>query len=472
MFMRLRLILSFALIVLVSISGVVLIARSNAANTVRAYMFRGGMAGGEGLASALEDYYRQTGSWQGVDAFVSSWNPGQGRGFGPQGMGMGHAQGNMMGTFLRLADSQGNLLVDTTANDRGLSLSQAEISNAIPLEVSGKTVGYLLLEGGVNFTVADQSRLVDMLNRAALTAGLIAAGVALILVILLTYGLMRPVRDLTHAAEKMAAGDLSQRVAVRGNDELGTLGKTFNQMAGALQHTEAARRVMTADIAHELRNPLAVQRANLEALQDGVYPLIPENLVPILEQNQLLTRLVEDLRTLALADAGQLALQRSLVDLRQLSEKVLERFKPQAEKQAVSLEMEPVGAATHSCLAMVDAGRIEQILGNLFSNALRHTPGGGWVRLQVACRPENIQVTVKDSGPGIPQEALPFIFERFYRADRSRSRQEGGSGLGLAIARQLAQAHGGALTAANHPEGGAVFTLAIPYNQEIIGETE
>jgi signal transduction histidine kinase len=203
-----------------------------------------------------------------------------------------------------------------------------------------------------------------------------------------------------------------------------------------------------------------VQRASLEALQDGVFPLNPENLSPILEQNVLLSRLVDDLRTLALADAGQLKLESVPTDFAALVEHLVERHLPQAAAQQVELSYQ------HSSDPLppmdLDPLRIEQILGNLLSNALRYTPPQGRVEVSLSRSHSNVQLTVHDSGPGIPDEALPYIFERFYRADRSRSRLEGGTGLGLAIARQLARAQGGDLTAANHPQGGAVFTLTLP----------
>jgi two-component system sensor histidine kinase BaeS len=258
----------------------------------------------------------------------------------------------------------------------------------------------------------------------------------------------------------MAQGDLSQRVAVKGNDELAELGRTFNFMAGSLEQAEESRKAMTADIAHELRTPLAVQRANLEALQDGIYSLTPDNLQPVLEQNRLLARLVDDLRTLALADAGQLTLERAPTDLIGLLQGVVERFQPQASGRGVQLVLEL--ATTHLPLLNLDAIRIEQILTNLLSNGLRYTPQGSTIWIGVEGKGPEAAVTVRDSGPGIPEESLPFVFERFYRVDKARARAEGGSGLGLAIARQLARAHGGELTAANHPEGGAVFMLRLP----------
>jgi signal transduction histidine kinase len=256
---------------------------------------------------------------------------------------------------------------------------------------------------------------------------------------------MRPINELTRAAEQLGKGDLTQRVQVHGNDEFAMLGRTFNQMAESLKNAEESRRAMTADIAHELRNPLAVQRANLEALQDGIYPLTAENL------------------ELAMADAGQLGLDLTQVDLLALTNRIVERYQPGALEQGVILTLDSGTTDSENRYEIVaDAMRVEQILGNLISNALRYSPEGGKIRIRLAETPESVRLTIYDGGPGIPDEALPYIFDRFYRADRSRSRTDGGSGLGLAIARQLTEAHGGMLTAANHPEGGAVFTLSLP----------
>ena len=247
---------------------------------------------------------------------------------------------------------------------------------------------------------------------------------------------------------------------IRSDDELARLGHAFNQMADSLQQAEESRRVMTADIAHELRTPLAVQRANLEALQDGVYPLSVENLAPIVEQNHLLIHLVDDLRTLALSDSGQIRLELTPTDLTALAARVVEQFRPQAASQQVSLTLTPPDEPLPPL--SLDPIRVEQLLANLLSNALRYTPIGGIINVAITTLPKAVQLTVHDSGPGIPEEALPFIFDRFYRADKSRSRSEGGSGLGLAIARNLARAHGGDLTATNHASGGALFTLHLP----------
>lgn len=454
--MRLRLLLSFALVVLVSVASVVLVARQNAVTEVGQFMFAGGMSNAQDLVSSLENYYQDHGSWQGVDSLFVNLE---------QGMGMG----GMMGQWLRLTDASGNLLVDTAAQPVG-KLGMADLAQATPLHSGQSVVGYLLAQSAMGFNLGDQSRLVSRLSSGALTAGLVGGGVSLLLALLLAYGLARPVNALTRAAGRLAEGDLSHRVAVRGKGELADLARSFNHMADSLERAETGRRAMTADIAHELRNPLAVQRAHLEALQDGVYPLAPGSLQPILDQNLLLTRLVEDLRTLALAESGQLRLERAPTELPALVEQVAARFVPQVEARRIQMSVSGINQEGVSVPISIDPGRVEQILSNLLSNALRYTPDGGSIDLFLNRSGNSLQVTLRDSGPGIPTEALPHIFERFYRADRSRSRTEGGTGLGLAIARQLAEAQGGTLTATNNPQGGAAFTLTLPVTQVIARE--
>lgn len=464
--MRLRLFLSFALVVLVTVASMVLVARATTAHEVRGFMFRGGMSGVEGLVADLEAHYREQRSWEGAEALLGQAGHGAGRRAGGQGAGQGGMAG-MMGRRLRLADAAGVVVADAGGGGNAVQpgagaggrLQGDELEAAIPLEVDGETAGYLLVEGSIPFDPMDEAALLARLNRTALTAGLIAGGFALLVALLLGYRLEKPVRALTQAAVRLAQGDLSQRVEASGDEELAALGVAFNRMAASLQQAEQGRRALTADIAHELRNPLAVQRAHLEALQDGLYPATPENLGPILEQNLLLTRLVEDLRTLALADSGELRLERRPTDLAGLVERCLERFRPQAEARRARLLFSP---PTDCPPLSLDPDRVEQILGNLLSNALRYVPEGGRIELALECTPAAASLSVRDDGPGIPAEALPRLFERFYRVDRARSRSEGGSGLGLAIARQLAEAHGGSLTAANHPQGGAIFTLTLP----------
>jgi signal transduction histidine kinase len=465
--MRIKLFLSFALVVLASVIGVVVFTRLTAVQDVRSFMLHGQMTDVQSLVSTFQDYYHAHGSWQGVENLLPTPGRGAGNGFG-MGQGM---MGGMLNQRLRLADSSGNLLVDTTNSQASGSLSPAELGSATVLKDGSRTVGYLLLEGGVTFTAGDQADLLNRLGRSAVIAGLIAGGLSLVLAFLLAFGLNKPVQELTRASQGLAAGNLSRRVQVHGEDELAVMGRSFNQMAESLQRAEESRRAMTADIAHELRTPLSVQRAHLEAIQDGVYPLTVESLTPILEQNYLLTRLVEDLRTLALAEAGQLTLERMPTDFAELVQRSVERFSPQAAAHQVALSTVGADGLSEKLILSLDPARVEQILGNLLTNALRYTPAGGRICLTVHTEPHQVRLEVLDSGPGIPEDALPHIFERFYRADRSRSRSEGGSGLGLSIARQLAQAHGGALTAENGKDGGALFILTLPYDLKEEGVT-
>lgn len=445
--MRLKLFLSFSLVVLISVSLVSVIVRRGAVNEVRSFMFRGGMFGLSDLTTRLENYYQTNGTWKGVQ---SIFDPGHGMG----------GMGGMMNQRLLLTDPSGTILADTQGGDVGSKLTAAELASAIILTVGDKTVGYLFTSGGLVVSPVNQQAILNRLNRAVLLAGVLAGAFGLILALALAYTLLRPVHALTVAAQKLSQGDLSHRVEVRGEDELATLGHAFNHMADSLQQAEEARRAMTADIAHELRTPLAVQRANLEALQDGVYPLTAENLATVIEQNHLLTRLVDDLRTLALADAGQITLERTPTDFTTLVGRVMERFQPQAVSQQVKLSFIPPANLIPAVSA--DPVRLEQVITNLLSNALRYTPTGGQIELSTTSAGNSVRLSIHDSGPGIPDQALPYIFERFYRGDKSRTRAEGGTGLGLAIARQLARLHGGDLTATNHAEGGALFTLILP----------
>lgn len=452
--MRIRLILSFIAVVLVSIVSFALVLRLGTVLEVRQFMYHGGMVSGDSLITELEGYFHVNGTWSGVETLLPQLGRGRGR---MAGMMQDSQPEN--GQRLQLADASGMIILDSSGESTGSNFNFLDRFRAIELTTNGQTAGYLLAEGGATASQNQESLLLSRLNQAALIAALIGGGLALLLGLLLAYRLLRPVQDLTQAAGKLASGDLTQRVEVSREDELGILGNTFNSMAASLQKSQASREALTADIAHELRTPLSVQKAYLEALEDGVYPLSVDNLHPILEQNQILNRLVEDLRTLALADAGQLRLDMAPANMEIIARQVVARFRPQAESKNIQLTFNSNGQVPDQ---MLDAGRIEQILGNLLSNALRHTPDQGQIAIELEQQGNQLRLSIHDSGAGIPAEAMDHLFERFYRTDKSRSREAGGTGLGLTIAQQLAQAHGGSIQAANHPAGGALFVLSLP----------
>ncbi len=454
--MRLWMKLQLAILAVVVVGVVVvsLVANQAAEREVRAFMFGNGMTTASGLAQELGDYYGNQANWDGVQALLAS-NGGHGQ---MSGMGMNQR--------LTLIDTENRLIADSAGAAAGTAVSVSDAATVVPVQVDGRTVGTLIIEGGMPVeatgTTVDTSALLDRVNRAIWLAALLAGAVGLALGGALAYGLTRPLNQLTAATRAIARGDFAQRVPVSSTDEIGELARSLNRMAAALQDAERQRRSLTADIAHELRNPLAVLQGNLEALADGVLPPSPDNLQPLLAQTHLLTRIVDDLRTISLAEAGQLALERAPTAPGRLSESVLARYAQVAQERQITLA---VLAADDLPSITIDAQRIEQVLGNLISNALRHTPVAGGVvcRVERVAEPSTaVMFSVEDTGPGIPQEALPHIFDRFYRVDRGRARADGGSGLGLAIARQLVEAHHGAIHAENRPQGGAVLAFWLP----------
>jgi two-component system OmpR family sensor kinase/two-component system sensor histidine kinase BaeS len=276
-----------------------------------------------------------------------------------------------------------------------------------------------------------------------------------------------PLSDTMKAADALAAGDLSARVPVEGSPEFRGLARSFNRMAEALETADRQRRELLADIAHELRTPLTVVQGNLEGLRDGVYEPTPEQLDLVLDETQKLSRLVEDLRLLTLAEARQLPLDLQLVDVALLLADVRDAFGAQADEAGIALELEAGGSLP---ALYADPQRLGQVLGNLVTNALRHTPPGGQVTLGAAlsseeAEPAGVEIWVADTGEGIPAQALPHVFDRFWRGDAARSHQAGaGSGLGLTIARSLVELHGGRIWAesAGLPGQGTIVKLVLP----------
>jgi two-component system OmpR family sensor kinase/two-component system sensor histidine kinase BaeS len=275
-------------------------------------------------------------------------------------------------------------------------------------------------------------------------------------------GVATPLADVMAAADAVAAGELSTRVPVpeHGPDAFANLAKSFNRMAQELERADQQRRNLTADVAHELRNPLQIIQGNLEGIVDGVYRPEDEHIIATLEETRLLGRLVDDLRVLSLAEAGQLPLRRDVVDVAELLADVQTSFSGQAEAAGLDLQVAVEGDLP---TILGDAGRLEQVLSNLVANAVRHTPDGGRIALRVQGDEDRVRIVVQDTGEGIPAEDLSHIFDRFWRGDESRSHTRGaGSGLGLAIARQLVEAHGGHIGVESEQGVGTAFTIELP----------
>ncbi|WP_406069726.1 sensor histidine kinase [Micromonospora sp. NBC_01638] len=290
-----------------------------------------------------------------------------------------------------------------------------------------------------------------------LAAAAVVMTIALVGTALLSRRVLRPIRTLTAASHRLGDGDLSNRVPVRGNDELAGLARSFNQMADSLRSAEERQRRLIADVAHELRTPLANLRGYLEALQDGVIAPGPELFASLHDEAVLQQRIVDDLQDLALAEAGQLAYHRVPVDVAELLETCRTAHRSRAEADRVALAVRAEPATVHG-----DPDRLRQLIGNLITNALRATPAGGRITLEAHHAQGTVVVRIVDTGCGIASDALPHIFERFWRGDPARGRHTGGSGLGLSIARQIITDHGGSIEVASQVGAGCTFTITLP----------
>jgi two-component system sensor histidine kinase BaeS len=302
-------------------------------------------------------------------------------------------------------------------------------------------------------TAADLAFQQEQLRAAWLIAGFALALAALVAVVL-ARAFLQPLKRVAAATHRLAAGDYATRVAVTSRDELGRLAEDFNRLAEALQKNEELRRRFMADVSHELRTPIAVLRAGLEALEDGVRPLTRESVASLQGEVAALGKLVEDLYQLALSDVGALAYRKERTDLAEVLDQAMEPF----STRGLSLEKQfSPGLFVHA-----DTDRLAQAFRNLLENSVRYTDPGGTVRVTARRNGSGVKVDFEDSSPGVPADALPRLFERFYRVEGSRSRANGGAGLGLAIVRSVVEAHGGTIEAAASPLGGLRVSISLP----------
>jgi signal transduction histidine kinase len=329
------------------------------------------------------------------------------------------------------------------------------------LTVGGCTLAFWLTAVGLGWIIAPPLRPGPEFGPFSFAFWRFGGGFGIVLVILGVFLVARvfrriaaPVGDLMEAAGRVEAGDYTARVSEHGPREMRALARAFNAMTARLQHDEAQRRTLLADVTHELRTPLTVIQGHLEGIVDGVYPADESHLAPILEETRVLSRLIDDLRTLSLAESGALQLHREPTDLGVLAGEAVAAFRAQAEAAGVELKVEVADSAP---LVEVDPLRLREVLSNLISNALRYTPRGGSIRVTGEADARRATLTVRDTGAGIPPESLPHIFDRFYKSDESR-----GMGLGLAIARNLVMAHGGEIVAESAPGRGTLMRLTLP----------
>jgi signal transduction histidine kinase len=451
--LSIKLLAAFVVVVVVASASLAYLAEQAARREFTRFISENQAMPPEDLVAQLAALYTEQGDWTGVEDVLGQTDV--------------WSRESRRTPAVLLADAQGRVVAINWGPKAGDSMAEELMANGWPVEVNGETVGTLIVPGSKrppsDFVLArfspEGEAMLERLQRAFLTATLIAGAVALGIAGVLAWGLIRPLRQLRSAAEGIARGDLSQRVPVTSGDEVGELAGAFNFMASELERGEHLRRNMTADVAHELRTPLSIVRGKLEGVLDGVYPATPEHLEPVLEATEVLTYLVEDLRLLAQAEAGHLILERRATDITDLLRDAQVNFQPQASDRGVTLMLDLPPTLPQ---VKADRHRIAQVLSNLLTNALHHTPEGGRVTLSASAGEGLVKVTVADTGTGIPPEDVPQVFDRFWRGERSRSRAGGGSGLGLAIAKQLVELHGGTIGLESTPGEGSVFWLTLP----------
>ncbi len=457
-----RLTLAFVLVAVIGIASIAALADLAIGRNFRDFVARNQVdLEDSGLTDQLVTYYEETNGWDGVDAHFAQLAR-----FAPWlGVGRGSVSGQPGAERPRLelllADADGHVVYHTDDRRRvDTPLSPGEREASVPLQSNGQTIGYLVITPGPIEALRPAERtFVDEVRRTLVLAGLIAIGVGAVLGLALSHNLARPLNRLATAARAIAAKDLTQRVEPSGSAEVADVANAFNEMAASLEQAETLRRNLVADVAHELRTPLSVLQGNLNALLDSVFPLDMSEVAKLYDETRLLSRLVDDLRELTQAESGQLTLNLRPTDLSPLLQSTTETFYSAAHDKQVRLTLDLASGLPR---VQADPERIAQVLRNLLGNALRHTPDGGAITVGASEVDSGVEVSVSDTGEGIAEAELPYVFDRFWRGDKSRARETGGSGLGLAIARRLIEAHGGQIGVESTAGAGSRFWFKLP----------
>jgi signal transduction histidine kinase len=453
-------------VVVVTVGLMAYLTNANTASEFRQFVSGGNSTHIENLAGNLEQIYAGDDSWDSVQ--------------------------NSLNILLRtanerliVADTGGVIVGDTEGEWLGRTTDQVGLENGNLVVVSGSEVGqfYLLVSGfgpgmghmgmggqwGQSSTVLTvaQEDFLNQVNSSLWTTVWIAAAVALVLGFVLARQFTRPINALATGAHHIADGDLGFRVNIKSKDEIGDLAQSFNNMASNLDKSEQARQRLVNDIAHEVRTPLTIIEGTVEGIADGVFPPDREHLDSILEQTVLLNRLVGDLRDLSLAETGQLKLDPVPTNMVELVRRKISQVEMKAQEKSIRLELKADKGIPD---IKVDRIRMDQVVSNLLTNAIRHTPKSGSITISIGTGPAAdshlnrpyFSFSITNTGEGIAAEHLPHIFNRFYRAEPSRSRSEGGAGLGLAIVKQLVEAHSGKVWVESSPGKGSTFYIALP----------
>jgi len=400
------------------------------------------------LVDQLASYYQENQTWVGVEKLFSRDH------FKPDG---NHP------LFFSIADTNGKVVIQGSGHNAGEIVSTEELNKGTQIQVGNETAGILLLNSRPDKNPLEDE-FIRRINDSIFFSAIGTIILAFILGAILSRPITRPIRELTKATHEMAGGKFGQQVPVRSRDEIGELASSFNKMNDNLARSFNLRKQMTADIAHELRTPLSLIIGHAEAVHDGVLPASKENFEIIREEAERLEQLVNDLRTLSLADAGELSVDFQPVDINQLLSDIQSHYLILFNQKRITLDLE---LSPIFLQANLDPIRFSQILTNILDNALRYTPEEGQVTIFLKQNGDQAEIAIQDSGDGVAPEDAVHLFDRFYRADTSRTRdsEAGGSGLGLAIAKSIVEMHKGKIWAESEPGKGLKVVIQLPVSK-------
>ena len=443
--LRSRLLMAFALVIVIAVGAVFFFMVQAMRAEVQQFQGRIEEARLGKMEFELTKYYFQQRSWEGIQPFVAQW-------------------GNLYEWRIIVTDADGIAVADSEGALLGHAYEPDSPGRPITTPRTPYPIGtlYISSESSTGADFALLYILFEQIGRFLLWGCLVAIGIAVAITFFLSRRILAPVKALTSAAKRLGCGDFSQRVQVKDKGELGELASTFNSMASNLERAEQLRRNMVADVAHELRTPLSNVRGYLEAVHDGVIKPDADTIRSLDEEAMLLSRLVDDLQELSIAEAGKLKLVRQPESVAELIKQTTDMVQAQLAAKEVSVSIDLPDKLP---LVNIDAPRISQVLRNLLENAVAHTRKGGAITVTAREQDNYVEVAVSDTGEGIPAADLPNIFERFYRVDKSRARATGGSGLGLTIAKRLVEAHGGKIEIQSELGKGSRFAFTIPVSQ-------
>jgi signal transduction histidine kinase len=445
---RWRIFLAFILVIGIVVGAVSLFINQSINTNIEHYEQKVAAERIERMQSILKQRYQQSQSWADIQPSVEQM--GQLYGLRIVVVENGVVIGDSQKTYLGQ-----NLIPDLPSDIIFIIDRQPPAGSPVPRPFERSFTGV---------REAKMAEFLSALTWSIIWAGLVGVIIAIGLTFLSSSRVTAPIYELAKAAGKFGQGDFSCRVSLKSRDELGKLASAFNTMAEDLEHADKLKKDMVADVAHELRTPLSNIRGYVEAIRDGVIKSDATTLQSIHQEVMPLSRLVEDLHELALAESGELSLSRAAADIREIAASAVKAMHSLAIAKKLDVQLD---LPERPALAMADTNRIGQVLRNLLANAANFTQEKGTITVSVKLLNSEVEVSVTDNGIGIPPDELPFIFERFHRVDKARSRDTGGSGLGLTIARQLVEAHGGSIRAESTQGEGSKFIFTLPAYKDI-----